>query len=116
MNRVISSFDAYLSNMVDHDNDSKDDADEEEELILREICILCNCNLDSDKYEDGIFYHDTGVAYHLYCKCNLHTHQTCIENYIKCESHCPQCEKPLEKSPFLKTLWNFFVRFLDSIR
>ena len=98
MNRVISSFDAYLSNMVDHDNHSKDHADEEEALVLRDLCMILR---DSDKYEDGIFYHDTGVAYHLSCKCNLHTHQTCIDNYIKCESHCPQCEKPLEKAPFL---------------
>ena len=76
MNRVISSIDAYLSNMVDHDNHSKDPADEEEALVLRDLCMILR---DSDKYEDGLFYDDTGVAYHLSCKCNLHTHQTCIE-------------------------------------
>ncbi len=116
MNRVISSIDAYLSSMVDCDNSNKNDADEEEALVLRDLCMICNCTLDSDIYEDGLFYDDTKCAYHLSCKCKLHAHQTCIDNYINCESLCPQCEKPLEKAPFLKQLWNFFVRFFDSIR
>jgi hypothetical protein len=109
MNQFFTVLDEYLSNTIDNDN-------EKEELILREICILCNCDLESDIYDDGLFYDDTGSAYHLVCKCSLHLHQTCIDNYIKCESHCPQCEKPLEKAPFLKQLWNFFVRFFDAIR
>ena len=115
MNRVISSFDAYLSNMVDHDT-NPEDADEEEALVIHDLCMICNCNLDSDKYEDGIFYYDTGVAYHLSCKCRLRAHQPCVDNYINSESQCPQCEKPLEKAPFLKTIWIFFVRFFDAIR
>jgi hypothetical protein len=112
MNQFFTAIDEYLSNIIhDRNND-----DEKEELILRDLCILCNCNLDSDIYDDGIFYVETGIAYHLACKCKLHLHEACIDNYIKCESQCPQCEKPLQKAPFLKTLWIFFVRFFDAIR
>ena len=110
MHQLLSAIDEYLSNTIDNG-----DNEEKEELILRDLCMICDCNLDSDVYEDGLFYDEMRIAHHLVCKCKLHAHQTCIDNYIKCESQCPKCEKPIEKAPFLKKLWVFFVLFFEQI-
>ena len=108
MNLLMSAIDKYLSPSIDEE--------EEEELVFHDICIICKCTLSDDKYDQGVFYDDMGAPHHLTCSCIIHSHQTCIETWVKRESTCPQCEQPLKKTPFFKTMWIFIARFFETNR
>ena len=100
---IFSMLDKYFSNSTDQEN---------EELILHKSCCICNCRLTDDNYDEGVFDDDNGSFHHLACKCKIYSHQQCIDNWVHNVYKCPLCEKRLEKTPFIKTMWIIFERFI----